>query len=131
MIPEPWIPLFFTRIGDIFMRMETAVFWLESGTGFLKKVADSEEEFHRLMQSEAGELWLMAPVVQALHDAGKVAQGDQCYWFLIPPVFKDGLYTVENMFVAPAREVVTLSASMHEQLRDLPDGATVQIKVVD
>lgn len=125
-----WSPVLMTRMGDIFFAQAGGIHRLECATGEVTRVADSEAELHERMQGEDGELWHMAPVVETLHAAGKRAGEGQCYWFLTPPVFRDGVYTPENMFVAPAHEVVALSADLHRQLRDLPDGATIQLKVV-
>jgi hypothetical protein len=47
------------------------------------------------------------------------------------PVFEGGRYEVDNIFVVSAVEWLTFTASIHRQLRDLPDGGQVVIKVVD
>jgi hypothetical protein len=49
----------------------------------------------------------------------------------ILPVFEGGTYPVENVFVVSAREWLIFTASMHEQLRKIPDGSQVRTKFVD
>lgn len=124
-----WSPVLMTRVGDIFFERADGIHWLECATGDVSRVADNEAQLHEQMQSDDGELWHLAPLVEALHEAGKKAGEGQCYWFYVPPVFEGGVYTPENMFVAPAHEVVGLSADLHRQLLDLPDGARVRLKV--
>ncbi|ATQ41733.1 hypothetical protein [Caulobacter mirabilis] len=125
-----WRPVLMTRMADVFFERDDGVHWLECATGEVSRVADSESRLHALMQGDDGELWHMRPVVEALHEAGKKAGEGQCYWFITPPGFEGGVYTPENMFVAPAHEVVSLSADLHRQICDLPDGAAIKLRVV-
>jgi hypothetical protein len=45
-------------------------------------------------------------------------------------VFDQGTYSVENVFVVPVREWLIYTASMHKQLRDIPEDSPVRIKLV-
>ena len=51
------------------------------------------------------------------------------FTFVTLPVFREGQYEVDNLNPVPAREHYGLTGSMHKRLRDLPDGAQVQVKV--
>jgi hypothetical protein len=72
--------------------------------------------------------WLMKPLVDQLVAAGVLLQTGQCYSFLTPPVL-GGDYTVQNTVVLPISEHYGVYGSYHEQLRGVPDGTKIVIKV--
>jgi hypothetical protein len=59
-----------------------------------------------------------------------VLAAGQCYAYTTPPVV-GGEYRVENVWVAPWQEWFSLTADLFQQIKDLPDGATVSLKAVD
>ena len=61
---------------------------------------------------------------------GVVLQPGQCYGFKTPPVI-GGNYSVENVSPLPVGDYLGPSGSIHEQLRDVPDGSQVVLKVVN
>ena len=69
--------------------------------------------------------------VGRLHEAGKIAGPAECYAFTILPIFAEGKFVPDNMFVAPIQEVFVGLADVHKQIAELPDGSQVQIKTVD
>lgn len=139
LIPEPWKIIFSSMFGGLFLEKETGgVYWLECGTGLIEKVANSAEKFHGFLGGPRDEAWnsrlddwFLPPLVEQLRDAGKIAAPGQCYGFTILPIFEGGKYTVENAFVVSAREWLTWTGSAHEQVRDVPNGGQVRMKVVD
>ncbi|QND60945.1 hypothetical protein [Mesorhizobium huakuii] len=62
---------------------------------------------------------------------GKKPKAGECYDFTILPVFAEGKFDVENMFVIPVTEQFIGMADLHRQLNELPDTSKVRIKVVD
>jgi hypothetical protein len=66
--------------------------------------------------------------VDRLVEAGVLLEPGQCYSFVTPPIL-GGEYSVENTMVVPITEHLGLYGSYHEQLRDVPDGSKVVIKV--
>ena len=54
-------------------------------------------------------------------------------WTIIASSVSGGLFldTADDACVVAAREWFALTGDMHRQIRDLPDGGQVQIKVVD
>ncbi len=139
LIPEPWQVVFSTMFGGVFLEKESGgVFWLECGAGLIERVADSAAEFHAYLGSERDdewtgqiEEWFLAGLVQQLHDVGKIPGPGQCYGFKILPVFEGGDYDTANAFVISAREWLTVTASLHQQIFDLADGAQAKIVVID
>jgi hypothetical protein len=63
-----------------------------------------------------------------LVEDGVLLKPGQCYSFLTPPVLGRD-YTVANTVVLPITEHYGLYGSYREQLRDVPDGTKVVIKV--
>lgn len=126
---EVWL---MNRFGDLFLVLpDGAVQMLDVGNGRLDELAGSRDEFRRIVdEDDNASLWFMIPLVDRLVEAGITPQTGQCYCFLTPPIL-GGEYSVENTRVVPIEELFGLYGSYHEQLRDLPDGAKVRIKVVD
>ncbi len=138
LLDEPWRPLLCSRVGGLFLEKEQGgVLWLEAGSGTLEAIATDPDQFHATMRkhsagvTETFDYWFLPGLVAALHEAGKIAKDDRCYGMTIPPVFKGGVYSVDNMFVLPAREWFSWTGDLHRQLADLPDGATVRFQVTD
>lgn len=139
LVPGPWKIIFSSMFGGIFLEKEAGdVHWLECGTGLIVKVANSADEFHTFLGGTRDdawasrvENWFLPPLVEQLHDAGKIAGPGQCYGFTILPIFEGGKYIVENAFVVSAQEWLTLTGSVHEQVRNVPNGGQVRMKVVD
>ncbi|CAN7509530.1 T6SS immunity protein Tdi1 domain-containing protein [Acidovorax sp. LjRoot194] len=105
------------------------VWWLNTGIAELTQVADSVEHFESLLKSELADEWFLPNLVEQLHAADKVPGPGECYTFVTMPIFREGKYEVDNLNPAPAREHYGLTGSMHKRLRELVDGAHVQVKV--
>ncbi|WP_156521909.1 T6SS immunity protein Tdi1 domain-containing protein [Croceicoccus mobilis] len=112
---------------------KSGVLWLDTGTGLVEQVAQSRRHFEEIVRSSPDlvDEWFLAPLVERLHGAGKRPNEGECYGFTILPVFAEGKYDTDNMFVLPIREQIVGIADVHRQLADLPDGASVQVKVTD
>lgn len=137
LIPGPWQPLVSSMFGGLFLEQATGgVFWLETGTGEIERVAASAREFNDFLASERDaawqervDEWFLPGFVQALHDAGKKPASGQCYGFTILPIFAEGRYEIDNVFILSAHEWLSFTGFMHEQIRDVPDGGKVVLKV--
>jgi hypothetical protein len=134
LVAEPWNPLVCSMVGGVFLeKPDGAVHWLDTGTGLVEEVASSRALFEEAVRTSpdlVGE-WFLPPVIESLHAAGKKTGAGECYGFVILPVFAEGRYEVDNMFVIPVAEQFVGMAEVHRQLSKLPDGATVQVQVVD
>lgn len=133
LVPGLWKPFLCSMIGGIFFEEQSGVYWLESGTGSVERIAADAAEFEAIVGSDPDKVdeWFLPQLVAELLDAGKHPGPGQCYAFLTLPVFAEGKYEVENLVVASARTQLVEVASVHEQLGDLPDGSRVEIKIVD
>jgi hypothetical protein len=132
LLPGSWSPFLCSMIGGIFLEEASGIYWLESGTGLVERIAVGKAQFESTLKSnpECVEEWFLPPLVTRLHDAGKRPNAGECYAFTVLPVFAEGRYEIGNMFVAPVREPLVALASIHKQLSDIPDGGEVLIKIV-
>ncbi len=120
------------RFGDLFIVLDDhSVRMLDVGGGTLERVADSRDHFYDLLDlDDNANQWLMIPLVDKLVGAGKCLKPGYCYGYLISPVL-GGDYTVANTTVIPIHEHYGLNASLHEQIKDLPDGTPVKLEFTD
>lgn len=132
LVPEPARPLYATALGDLFLvEPGGEVSWLDMGNGQLQLVARSETDFERAAaDSDNASLWFGASLVDRLIAAGKVLGSGECYSFLQLPML-GGEYEPNNFRVLDVVSHFRVWGPIHEQLRNLPDGATVEFKVVD
>ena len=134
LVPKPWEPIVCSMVAGLFLERPTGeVLWLDTGTGLVEQVASNRGQFEETVRSSPDlvDEWFLPPLVKRLHAAGKKPEAGECYGFTILPVFAEGKYDVENMFVVPVKEQFVGMADVHRQLADLPDDTAVQVKVVD
>jgi hypothetical protein len=134
LVPEPWKPIVCSMVAGVFLEKPSGdVHWLDTGTGLVELVASTRTQFDELINSSPDHIdeWFLPPLVERLHAAGKKPAVGECYGFTILPIFAEGRYDTHNMFVLPVREQFVGIADIHRQLNDLPDGASVQIKLTD
>ena len=104
---------------------------LDVGGGTFERVADSRDDFcNQLDADDNANQWLMIPLIDKLIAAEKRLRTGYCYGYLQPPVL-GGDYTVDNTIVIPIVEHYGLNASIHAQIKDLPDGSPVTLKFSD
>ena len=118
------------RYGDLFLVFaDGTVHMLDVGNGSLEKLAESRDEFCRMIaDGDNANMWLMIPLVDSLVAAGKVLEPGRCYSFIIPPAL-GGEYTVGNTATLNVREHYGVYASIQDQIKDLPEGARVRLRV--
>lgn len=125
-------PLFLSLSGDLFIRDDSgATFWIQTGCGSYERLADSVAEFETEWANDANRAnWLLKVVVDDLIGAGHVPEAGQCFGYRILPVL-GGDYHGENRALISAVEHVSFTGDLNSQIADLPDGASVEIEVVD
>lgn len=132
LLPADFTLWLVTRFADLFIVLpDGTVQMLDIGAGTLSKVANSRDDFcNKIDEGNNANEWLMIPLVDRMAAAGVVLQPGQCYAFKVPPVL-GGDYTVENCGSLPVEDYLAAFGSIHEQLRDVPDGSEVVLKVVN
>jgi hypothetical protein len=120
------------RFGDLFIVLDDgSVHWLDVGGGTMEKIAESREDFMvRIDQDENANQWLMIPLVGRLVAAGVKLGSGQCYSYKQPPVL-GGEYAVENTCVLPITAHYAAYGSIHKQIKDLPNGTRLVLKVTE
>jgi len=120
------------RVGDLFLVFDDGVVYqLDVALGRLEPVGASRDEFcTRIDAPGVADDWLMIPLVDALVGAGVTHGPGQCYGFRTPPIF-GGEYEIANIVPIPAAEHISYCGDLHGQIKDLPDGAQVELKVTD
>lgn len=118
---EPFTPLVFTALGDVFLRPDSGgIWWLNTGTAELTHVAQTLEEFQALLATDVAAEWFMPGLIEALHAAGKRPEPGECYTYVELPIFAEGTYTVENLNPVPAREHFALTGEVLRQIQPMP-----------
>jgi hypothetical protein len=130
LIPSSFRPLFATALGDLFLRApDDRVMWLEMGCGDFHEVAGNQEEFWRAAANPGNaQLWFGAALVDQLRAGGHVLGRRQCYSYIQLPLW-GGKYEPTNFRIQDISTHFGIWGPIHERLRDLPDGAVVELKV--
>lgn len=124
-------PFMCATSGDVFLQAEDGgIHWLDTGRGYLDRIADSRDQFLELMRSDGGQEWLMTSVIAELFEAGAVVADGQCFGYKTLPIL-GGDYTPGNMVPMSASAWYGFSGYLHEQIKDLPDGAQVQLSLAE
>jgi hypothetical protein len=130
-LKEPFSPLLFSALGDMFFSRDAGdVWWLNTGTGEVTRVAPSIDEFKSLLSTDIADEWFLPLLIEQLHVAGKLLGPGECYSFVTLPIFAEGKYEVENLNPVSAREHFALTGGIHKDLHVVPDGAKVKLTVV-
>ena len=118
------------KYGDlVLIDNDETIFFFDVGNGILERVADNKADFsEKLDAGDNANIWLMIPLIDQLIADGRLLTEGRCYSFLTPPVL-GGEYNVKNTVMLPITEYYGVYASIHDQIKDLPDGAQVVIKV--
>ena len=62
-----------SRLGDFFLEDDNGIiYWLNTGTGELDRIAASDAEFQQLLQTESFDDWFLTDLVDECHAAGLV-----------------------------------------------------------
>jgi hypothetical protein len=118
------------RFGDLFLVFgDGSVHMLDIGAGALERIADGRDDFAaKLDEGNNANEWLMIPLVDKLVANGITLAAAQCYSYKHPPVL-GGAYTVENTCVVPIAQHLGAHGSIHNQIKDVPDGSKVVIQI--
>lgn len=131
LIQNPVKPLLFSILGDMFFAKQNgAVYWLNTGAGEITLIADSEQQFKSLLNTDIVETWFLPELICDLYKANKIPKINECYTYVTLPILSEGKYEVLNLNPVPASEHFALTSDIHQQILDLPDGTKIQLIVV-
>ncbi|MGI0119368.1 T6SS immunity protein Tdi1 domain-containing protein [Zooshikella sp. RANM57] len=120
------------EFGNLMIKDSQGKYWrLCPEDLYCKVVANGREELNCLSKDqEFLEDWYM----QALVEQAKEKYGplpDQMKYCLITPGPCGGEYAILNINIAHQIELVRFSGDLAKKIKDLPEGAHIQLKVVD
>jgi hypothetical protein len=117
--------------GDLFYLDESArCCRLDTGAGEVEVVASSRDAFDSALEDpkRTDELFL-SPVVREFESVHGPLPAGCCLGFRTLPVH-GGAYAVENRFVISVAEHASITGDLHRQIRALPDGTALRLKIV-
>ncbi|MDF2188409.1 T6SS immunity protein Tdi1 domain-containing protein [Paraflavitalea sp. CAU 1676] len=116
-------------LGDIFfLGNDDNLYWLQTDTGDLTKIANSIEQYQQFLGDEEKiDNWFLPLFIGELQSAGKTLQENEVYSYIKPPVL-GGEYSIDNIEVTDMSVHFAVTGQIYEQINDLPDGARVKIK---
>lgn len=116
-------------LGDIFLLgHDDNIYWLQTDTGDLTKIANSLEQYHQLLNEEENiDNWFLPLLVGKLKAAGKTLKENEVYSYKKLPVI-GGEYSVDNIDPTDMSVHFSFSGQICEKIKDLPDGTKVNIK---
>ena len=121
LIREPFVPVLFTALGDMFFQPDSGgIWWLNTGTAEVTRVADSVGQFRELLGTDIADEWFLPALIEQLHAAGKVPEEGECYTYVTLPVFEEGKYEVDNLNPVPAYEHFALTGDIHWEILSRP-----------
>lgn len=119
------------EFGNLILRDSDGRFWrLCPEDVYCNIIAENTEEYNELVKDKKfNEDWFMESIVaEAKKRLGPLKHGYK-YYLVIPGVF-DGDYEGENIQSVPFYEVIRYSGDIGRQIKDLPEGSKVDLKVV-
>ncbi|HUE72143.1 MAG TPA: T6SS immunity protein Tdi1 domain-containing protein [Pirellulaceae bacterium] len=132
LLPGEFTVWLVNRYAELFLVLpDGTVHWLETDGGSFTKVAESRDDFSaKIDEDDNAKNWLMIPLVDRCVAAGLTLGPGQCYGFKYPTIL-GGDFTVENTGVLAIGDYLGSRGSIHEQLRDVPDGQQVILEIVN
>jgi hypothetical protein len=114
--------------GDVFLVDRFgAIHLLDLGACSISQIACSEQAFQLELVLDP-QNWQLRGLANACRQVGMRLRENQCFAFTKLPIL-GGEYELENVWIAPRDEWFGFTADIWRQIRDLPDGAHVQLRV--
>jgi hypothetical protein len=117
--------------GDMFIEQaDGKIAMIDLGAANVSVVADGKAEFRAQLATPRGAAELLQlAVVEAFVSTHGALHRDCCLGYTTLPAL-GGSYTVDNRYSVRIEEHAAFTGDVHRQIRDLPDGAKVTIKIV-
>lgn len=132
LVPESFRPFSLTIFGDWFFEDSAGrVIFLDTVAAELSEIASSRQAFlaERAKQENLDQ-WFMADLAMLCWERGLRPGPGQCLSFKIPPVLS-GPLQVDNIEVCDLMVHESITAQVHRQTKDLPEGTVINRFTVD
>ena len=116
--------------GNLIVRDRSGGYWrLCPEDSYCRIIANNREELDKLSKDqEFLHDWNMSALVEeAIESLGPLADGRKFY--LVIPGVLGGTYDASNIKTLPLDELIRVSGDIAQQIKNLPDGAKIEIKV--
>lgn len=126
LLNNEYTPILVTLSGDMFLSdKESSIHWLDTGTGQLKKVAQSSNDFFKALEDiDNIDNWLLASTVLDLIDSGLTLKENQVYSYKLMPIM-NGDYSVTNFDATDMSVHFSMTGQICRQLQNVPDGTKI------
>lgn len=118
--------------GNLMIRDRDGRYWrLCPEDVYCGVVAENREELNALSRDQEflADWYMAALVTQARQTFGPLPEGRK--YHLVIPGALGGEYAISNIKTAPFVELIRFSGDIGRQIKDLPEGVQVELKVVD
>jgi len=124
--------LIISKLGDMFfVGLDDCIYCLATDVCELTKAADNKREFYNFLNDEEKtDNWFLPQLLEELEKAGIRLRYNQVYSYKKMPVL-GGEYIIDNIEPVDINIHFRLTGIFGEQIKDLPDGAKIKIKIVD
>jgi|ERR1700722_2465703 len=129
--PEEFSLVAVNSFGDLFLQdVRGAVNRLDITEGTVSAVAASSVEFQEAAKDTVRKReWFLEELAEQAEQKGCSPGKGQCIGCKIPWVFKESKDMLDNIYVADLYEYLSFMGDLHEQIKDVPDGGQIRLKV--
>lgn len=130
-VPPDVAPRLMTAFGDVFLVTPSRdVLFLDLENGTCEAYANDPDSLLDTISADEDrtEILLSHLVDRLLASRGPLPPGS-CYHFKIPTIL-GGDFTLDNVAVIDVAQRIRFCGDFHRQIKDLPDGAPVKLKIV-
>jgi hypothetical protein len=117
--------------GNLIVKDIDGVFWRICPEALTcEKIADDTDDFAKVWNDEEFQLdWKMLRMVAIAEKKIGALQQDRSYCFKLSPVV-GGNYDADNLAEISLKELIAFSGNFAEQIKDVPDGGQIEIKLI-
>jgi hypothetical protein len=118
--------------GDLFLEdINGDVHRLDVTSAKVSAIAASAKQFAEAAnEPEKRRDWLLEGLAEQAAGRGCRPGKGQCVGYKVPVVFKESAAAPNNLYVADLYEFVAFMGDVHKQMKDVPDGSKIRLKVV-
>lgn len=117
------------EFGNLILKDAEDNFWrLCPEDVYCEVIANSIDDYNKLINDQEFLIdWNMIVMVdEAKKMLGELKEG--CKYYMVIPGVLNGEYSGNNIKTAPFKEVIGLSGDLGKRIKDLPDGAEINLK---
>jgi hypothetical protein len=117
--------------GNVIVRATDGAFWrIRPEDLACEVIARSEREYEEVAGDEEFVVdWEMSALVHLAREKLGPLEPGHCYCLKMPGVL-GGAYDSDNLATISRLEAIAFSGDLAEQIKDLPDGARIELRVV-